>query len=59
MKDFHLCRWLLSYDLSEILAKLVISLKHNIILAKILEILLDNNVISWHTHIDKSKIILK
>ena len=51
MKDFHLCGWLLSYDLSKISAKLVISLKHNIIFAKFLEILLDNNVTSLHTHI--------
>ena len=60
MKDFHLCGWLLSYDLSKISAKLVISLKHNIIFAKFLEILLDNNVTSSHTHIaDKTKIIWK
>ena len=50
MKDFHLCRWLLSYDLSKTLAK-VISLKHNIIFAKFREILLDNNLTSSHTHI--------
>ena len=51
MKDFHLCGWLLSYDLSEILAKLVISLKQNIIFQKFLEILLNNNTTSSHTHI--------
>ena len=51
MKDFHLCGWLLSYDLSKISAKLVISLKHNIIFAKFLEILLDNSVTPSHTHI--------
>ena len=51
MKDFHLCIWLLSYDLSKIPAKLVISLKHNIIFAKFLEILLDNVVTSSLTHI--------
>ena len=51
MTDFQLCGWLLSYDLSKILAKLVISLKHNIIFAKLLEILLNNNVTSSHTHI--------
>ena len=28
-KDFHLCGWLLSHDLSKFWAKLVISLKHN------------------------------
>ena len=59
MKDFHLYGRLLGYDLSEISAKLVISLKHSIIFAKSLEILLDNNVNSCHTHIDKSKIIRK
>ena len=32
MKDFHLCSWLISYDLSKISAKLVISLKHNVVL---------------------------
>ena len=51
MKDFHLCSWLLSYDLSKISAKLAISLKHNIIFAKFLKILLDNNVTSSLTHI--------
>ena len=51
MKDFHLSDWLRSYDLSEISTKLVISLKHNIIVTKFLEILLDNNVTSWQTHI--------
>ena len=57
---FHLCGSLLSYDLSKISAKLVISLKHNIIFAKFLEILLDNNVTSLHPHIiDKAKITWK
>ena len=51
MKDFHLYSWLLSYDLSKILAKLVISLKNNIIFAKFREILLDNNLNCSHTHI--------
>ena len=51
MKDFHLSDWLRSYDLSEISTKLVISLKHNIIVTKFLEILLDNNATSWQTHI--------
>ena len=51
MKDFHLCDWLLTYVLSKISAKLVISLKHNIIFVKLLEILLDNNLTSSHTHI--------
>ena len=51
MKDFHLCGWLLSYDLSKILAKLVISLKHNIIFAKFPEILLDSDGTSSHTYI--------
>ena len=60
MKDFHLSDWLRSYDLSEISAKLVISLKHNIIVTKFLEILLDNNVTSWQTHIrEQSKNIWK
>ena len=39
------------YDLSKILAKLVISVKHNIIFAKFLEMLLDNNITSSHTYI--------
>ena len=57
MKDFHLCGWLLSYDLSKTSAK-VISLKHNIVFAKFRETLLDNNLTSSHTHIaDKAKII--
>ena len=43
MKDFHLCSWIL-YDFSKISAELAIYLKHNIIFAKFLEILLDNNV---------------
>ena len=43
--------YLVSYDLSKISAKLAISLKHNIILAKFLETLLDNNITSSHTHI--------
>ena len=61
MRDFHLCGWLLSYDLLEISAKLVTSLKHNIILAKFLEILLYNNVASLriHTFADKAKFIWK
>ena len=56
MKDFHLCGWLLCYDLSKISAKLVISLKHNIIFAKFIEILLNNNVTSSHTHICRQNI---
>ena len=51
MKVFHLCGWLLSYDLLEISAKLTISLKHKIILAKFLEIQFDNNVTSSLAHI--------
>ena len=51
MKDFHLCGWLLNYDLSKISAKLVISLKHNIIFTKFCEILFDNNLTSSQTHI--------
>ena len=43
--------WLISYDLSKISAKLVVSVKRNIIFAKFLEILLDNNVTSSHTRI--------
>ena len=50
MKYFDLGCWLLSYDLSNISAKLVISLKYNIIFAKFLEILLDNDVTSPHTN---------
>ena len=51
MKDFHLRSWLLSYDLSKISVKLVISLKHNIIFAKVLEIALGNKVIFFtYTH---------
>ena len=42
MKDFHLRGWLLSSDFLKISVKLVISIKHNIIFAKFLEILLDN-----------------
>ena len=42
---------LLSYDLLKISAKLVTSLKHNIIFAKFLETLLDNNVTFSDTHI--------
>ena len=42
---------LVSYDLSKVPVKLVISLKHNIIFAKFLEILLDNNVTFSHTRI--------
>ena len=41
MKDFSLSSWLRSYDISKILAKLVISFKHNIIFGKFLEMLLD------------------
>ena len=51
MKDFHLCGWLLCYDLSKISTKLVISLKHNIIFAKFIEISLDNDITSSHAHI--------
>ena len=51
MKDFHLCGWLLSYDLSKISIKLVISLKYNIGFAKFFEILLGNNITASHTHI--------
>ena len=47
MKDFHFSGWLLGYDLSKIVVKLAISLKHNMIL----EILLDNNLTSSLTHI--------
>ena len=50
-RDFHLCDWLLSYDLSKISVKLVISLKCNIMFAKFREILLDNNLTSSHTRI--------
>ena len=55
MKNFHLCSWFLSYDLSKISAKLLISLKQNIIFVKFIEILLDNNVTSSLTHIRKAK----
>ena len=51
MKDFHLCDWLLNYEFSKILAKLVIFVKHNTVFAKFLEIQLDNNVNSLHTQI--------
>ena len=50
--------WLLSYNLSKISAILVIPLKHDIIFAKFLEILLDNNV-SIHTFVDTAKTIWK
>ena len=51
MKDIHLRSWLLGYDLSKISVKLVISLKHNIIFAKVLEIALGNKVIFFaYTH---------
>ena len=50
MRDFHLDSWLLSYDLSKISTKLVISLKYNKIFARFIEILLDNDVTSSHTH---------
>ena len=50
MTDFHLCNWLLSNDPLKIFAKLVIYLKHNIIFAKFLEIMLDNNATSSLTH---------
>ena len=56
MKDFHLCSWLLSSDLSKISGKLAIYLKHNIIFAKFREVLLDNNL---HTFVDKAKITWK
>ena len=60
MEDFHLCSWLISYDLSKISAKLAITLKHNIILVRFPEILLDNNVTSSPTHIRwQSKDILE
>ena len=61
MKDFHLCCWLLSYDLSKIPARVFISLKHNVIFAKFLKILLDDNVTFSHIYIfaDKAKIIRK
>ena len=55
MKDFHLCGWLLSYDLSKTSAKLVISLKHNIFFAKFCEILLDNNIIGYTHSLTKQK----
>ena len=55
MKNFHLCSWFLSYDLSKISAKLLISLKQNIIFVKFIEILLDNKVTSSRTHIRKAK----
>ena len=55
MKDFHLCGWLLSYDLSKISAKLVISLKHNTIFAKFLEVLLDNNFFAYTHSLTKQK----
>ena len=51
MKDFHLCSWLVTYDLSKILAKLVIYVKHYIVFETFLEILLDNDVTFSHTHI--------
>ena len=49
--DFHLCGWLLSYELSKISTKLAISLKHNIIIAKFIEILSEKNVTSSLSHI--------
>ena len=60
MKDFLVSNRLFTYDLLEILAILAISLKENIIFAKFIEELLDNNVTSARTHVaDKPKIILK
>ena len=53
-KGFPLCSWLLSYDLSKISAKLAIHLKHKLIFASVLEILLGNNVTSSVRHIRKS-----
>ena len=43
---WRIFNWLLSYDLSKILAKLVISLNHHIFFARFLEILLNNNITS-------------
>ena len=52
--------YLLSYDLSKILAKLVISFKHNIIFAKFIEMLLTiTYLFHIHTFADKVKIIWK
>ena len=53
MKDFHLCSWLPSYDLSKISAKLAISLKHKISFAEFLDILFDNSVTSSLTSLKK------
>ena len=49
MKNFHLCYWLLSYDLPMISVKLAISLKYNLLFAKFNDILLDNSVTSSFT----------
>ena len=55
MKDFHLCSWLPSYDLSKISAKLAISLKHKISFAEFLDILFDNSVTSSLRSLKKKK----
>ena len=49
MRDFHVSNGLLKYDPLKISAILTISLKH-IFFGKFLQILLDNNVTSLHTH---------
>ena len=51
MKDFYLCGWLRSCDLSKTSAKLFISLKRTIIFTKFFEILLGNKTTSLHTQI--------
>ena len=50
MRDFHVSNGLLKYDPLKISAILTISLKHKIFFGKFLQILLDNNVTSLHTH---------
>ena len=58
MKDLHLLSWFLSYDLSKISPRLVITLNHNIIFARFLKMLLDNSVASSHnTFVDTAIII--
>ena len=60
MKDFHLCGWLLSCDLSKILVKLVISLKHNIIFENFVKYYWTiTYLVRIHTFADKAKIVMK
>ena len=52
MKNYHECYWLLGYETLKIFVIVAITLKHYVLFAKFLKILLENNVASPRTYMN-------